>query len=77
MSKLDNNLQYTYHTPLYHHIEVVEQEKKRILFTARNILGWQELEKVLADWRKSQETNEVDIWIATTENRIDLTSTKM
>jgi hypothetical protein len=71
--KLDKNLQFVYNKPLYHHIEVVDQESKRILFSKRNILGWQDLEKVLEDWRISRQSNDVDIWIATTENEIELT----
>lgn len=75
--KLSKNLQFTYNKPLYHHIQILDGETKRSLYKANNIAGWQDLEKFLEDWRKSQQSNEVDIWIATTESKIDLTKTEL
>ena len=77
MTKLKGDLGYTFKDPLYYHIEIAEPKTKHTLFQASNIAGWQDLEKFLQDWRKSQQDNDVDIWIATTEARVITTSTRI
>ena len=79
-SPLGNDLEFDYvpKKEVYYHVEVTEKKNRKIrLFNGFNLKGWQELELFLEDWRRSQATNEVDMWITTSENRIDLTSRKL
>lgn len=71
---LNNDLSYTLKKPLYYHVEV-EDQRKQTIFRANNITDWQELEKFLEDWRVSQQSNDVNIWIATSDNTINTSKT--
>ena len=77
MNKLDSKLDYEWREPLYYHLEVADHITKATIWRASNIPGWLELEKYLADWRNSQQSNDVDIWIATTDEKVITTKTPL
>ena len=78
-SKLGPDLEFEYKPKKewFYHVEVMEKDTRIRLFNGFNLRGWRELELFMADWRQSQQTNDVDMWISTSENRIDLTSKKL
>jgi hypothetical protein len=78
-SPLGTDLEFEYkpRPEWFYHVEVMEKGTRIRLFNGFNLKGWQELEQFMADWRQSQQTNDVDMWISTSENRIDLTSKKL
>lgn len=75
MSKLKDNLEFQQVKPVYYHLEIADTFSKTSLYRANNIAGWQVLEKFLEDWRSSQQSNDVDIWISTTDNPVITTKT--
>lgn len=75
MTKLKGDLGFTFKKPVFYHVEIADIKTKYTLFKASNIAGWQDLEKFLQDWRKSQQSNDVDIWISTTESDVIVTKT--
>ena len=77
MAKLPGNLEFRQVKPVYYHLEIANSDTKVTIFRAKNIVGWQDLEKFLEDWRRSQQPNDVDIWISTTDNPVITTKTPL